>query len=404
MLNEAQIKDLVDKALAGGASQEELRVLTDALKDDPDYAVTEQVTTYLSTQPATHTLPSQERISNMADEILAADKLAGMSAVPERSQVRVIALWKKLAVAAVILAAAITTFYLWPNNKKPFKGVMGPQAPIAGDINPGNNKARLILASGATILLDTLVSGIIPVQGSTQVAKCEDGQLSYTTAEGVPVANGITTALYNTVVVPRGGQYKLILADGTEVWLNAASSLHFPVAFTGNERVVELDGEGYFEVAKDAARPFTVRTKRADVKVLGTHFNVCAYDGEDWKTTLLEGKVSARRNTAEATLTPGNQAILAVNGETFRIVPNADLDEAIAWKEGFFQFNDASVASIMQQVSRWYDVDIEYKDTATRAQFNGRINRNIRLSGIVNALQQGGIKCSIDNNRLLVYP
>ncbi|WP_315822723.1 FecR family protein [Paraflavitalea speifideaquila] len=221
-------------------------------------------------------------------------------------------------------------------NKKPFNGVTGPQEVVKGDINPGNNKARLILANNSVIVLDTLANGALAQQGNTQISKCDNGQLSYTTTETTPNTNSTTALLFNTVEVPRGGQYKLILADGTEVWLNAASSLRFPVAFTGNERIVELDGEGYFEVAKDAARPFTVRTKRADVQVLGTHFNVCAYAGEDWKTTLLEGKVAAKRNAAQALLTPGNQAILAVNEETFRIVPNADLDEAIAWKEGFF--------------------------------------------------------------------
>jgi ferric-dicitrate binding protein FerR (iron transport regulator) len=229
-------------------------------------------------------------------------------------------------------------------------------------------------------------------------------------------------------VVPRGGQYQLILTDGTQVWLNAASYLRFPVEFTGEQRIVELEGEGYFEVAKDAARPFIVRTRPADVRVLGTHFNVCAYPAEDWKTTLLEGKVEVtdvKSETADVKdashltshisriLSPGQQAIItlqpSISSQSIKspqiTVQKADIDEAIAWKEGYFHFNDASVKNIMQQVSRWYDVDIVYKDTAAgSAQFNGRINRTIKLSGIVNALKQGGIKCTIDQRRLLVNP
>lgn len=425
MLNEAHLRDLLEKAVAGKASDEELGMLADALKSDADYEVIDQIAAFLNKQNAAYTLPTEERMSRLVDEILEADKLSSLPAIPARPRAPIVALWKKIAVAAVVIVAATATIYLWKINKQPAEVLTGNEVNKNADVNPGNNKARLTLADGSTVVLDTMANGTLSVQGNARISKCNDGQVSYTAEEAVSKANDPTTTLYNTITVPRGGQYKLILADGTEVWLNAASSLRFPVTFTGQERIVELEGEGYFEVAKDAARPFSVHTKQADVRVLGTHFNVCAYPEEDWKTTLLEGSVAVDSwsrqgsgeigNTATTNLQqsimlkPGQQAVIALqssksNQSSKIMVQTADIDEAIAWKEGYFQFNDASVPFIMQQVSRWYDVDIVYKDMAGKGRFNGRINRNIKLSGIVNALKEGGINCVIEQSRLLVYP
>lgn len=431
MLNEAHLQTLLEKALAGQASDEELRTLVEALQHDENLAVAEEITALLSKRSADYVLPGEERIAKLADEILKADKLSAAQPLPARRKAPVVALWKKIAAAAIIVGVAITAFYLWQINRQPVDAVTGNMEKKQDDVNPGNNKARLILADGSIVVLDSIANGTLSVQGHTRIAKQKDGQLSYSVVETAPADNNTSGPLFNTVAVPRGGQYQLILADGTQVWLNAASSLRFPVSFTGNERIVELEGEGYFEVAKDAARPFAVRTKRADVQVLGTHFNVCAYPEEDWKATLLEGKVqvvnrqsatgpkdSFRSNETvqqPAILKPGEQAIIAAQSAQSNqpssnlsrpgiLVQTADIDEAIAWKEGYFQFNDASVIAIMQQVSRWYDVDIVYKDSVSRARFNGRVNRAIRLSGVVNALKQGGINCTIEQNRLLVYP
>lgn len=431
MLNEAHLQTLLEKALAGQASDEELRTLVEALQHDENLAVAEEITALLSKRSADYLLPGEERIAKLADEILKADKLSAAQPLPARRKAPVVALWKKIAAAAIIVGVAITAFYLWQINRQPVDAVTGNMEKKQDDVNPGNNKARLILADGSIVVLDSIANGTLSVQGHTRIAKQQDGQLSYSVVETEPADNNTSGPLFNTVAVPRGGQYQLILADGTQVWLNAASSLRFPVSFTGNERIVELEGEGYFEVAKDAARPFAVRTKRADVQVLGTHFNVCAYPEEDWKATLLEGKVqvvsrqsatgpkdSFRSNETvqqPAILKPGEQAIIAAQSAQSNqpssnlsrpgiLVQTADIDEAIAWKEGYFQFNNASVIAIMQQVSRWYDVDIVYKDSVSRARFNGRVNRAIRLSGVVNALKQGGINCTIEQNRLLVYP
>lgn len=413
MLNEAQVKDLLEKVLAGKASEEELRMLADTLKRDADYEVTEEMTAFLSKQQAAYALPGEERVTMLADRILEADKLPALSSIPLRPKTTVVALWKKVAVAAAVIVAVAATWFLWPAKKQTAGGELtGTDTNKGADVNPGNNKARLILANGKVVVLDTAANGTLSVQGQALISKCSDGQVSYTSSENAPKEINPAAPLFNTIEVPRGGQYKLILSDGTQVWLNAASSLRFPVTFTGQERMVELEGEGYFEVSPLPAfpggggekKPFIVRTMQADVRVLGTHFNVCAYAGEAWKTTLLEGKVVVKHNNTQSTLMPGNQALLATREENIRIIPDADVFEAIAWKEGYFKFNDAGVGSIMQQLSRWYDVDIVYKDTLNRPRFNGQINRNIRLSGIVNALKQGGINCTIEQNKLLVYP
>lgn len=421
MSHEAHLQALLEKALAGQASEEELSRLVEELKQDENFEMTEEVAALLAGRSTSHTIPGEERANNMVNAILDADKLTGAQPLPVRQHTApVLALWKKIAVAAAIVAVAVAAFYLWPANKRSATGLTDNNPGRQQDVDPGHNKARLILADGTVVGLDTLANGALQVQGQTRIAKQKDGQLAYETAPASNNNNNITSSpLYNTVVVPRGGQYKLILTDGTQVWLNAASYLRFPVEFTGEERMVELEGEGYFEVAKDAARPFIVRTRPADVRVLGTHFNVCAYPAEDWKTTLLEGKVRVEAIDAQLPtpdsrlLQPGQQAIIAIqpsiSSQSIKSpqiqVQICDIDEAIAWKEGYFKFTNASVKNIMQQVSRWYDVDIVYKDTAaSRAQFNGSINRSIKLSGVVNALSAGGIKCTIDQRRLLVNP
>lgn len=430
MSNEARIQLILEKALAGQASEEELDHLLEHLKNDTGFEMTEELAAILANRNSVIPTPVEAKANSMVDAILNADKLDQDQPIP--SATPVLPLWKKIAVAAAILAAAITAYYVWPVNHEQTQ-TLSDRNPNnqQQDISPGNNKARLILSDGSQLVLDSLANGTVQVQGETRIAKHADGQLAYEAASGISKTADL---LYNTIVVPRGGQYQLTLADGTRVWLNAASQLRYPVAFTGSDRTVELTGEGYFEVAQNASKPFFVRTGTADIAVLGTHFNVSAYAGEEWKTTLLEGKVSVMSTEANRkkdtqilnkqtstfrfeppiVLQPGQQAVITglsrpITPASSRIptisVKKADIDETIAWKEGFFHFNDASVENIMQQVSRWYDVDIVYKDTASsNALFNGRINRNIRLSGIVNALKQGGINCSIQQKHLLVYP
>lgn len=401
MLSEAQLKELMDKALAGNASGEELSSLAEALKADDSFALTDHIAAQLSSATEIIALPSQSRMNQMADAILGADKLITRE---DRPQARVIGWWKWAAAAAVVTGIAITSYLMWPAAKPAQSGVAVVEPAKQTDVQPGNNKARLILADNSSIVLDSIGNGTVSMQGRVAVAKQKDGQLMYSAPSKIDEPALTASLLYNTIAIPRGGQYQLILADGSKVWLNAASSLRFPVAFAANERRVQLTGEGYFEVSKDADRPFIVQTQTADVRVLGTHFNVSAYPDEAWKTTLLEGSVAVKRNASQVFLRPGNQAIVKGMDDHIALVREADTDEAIAWKEGFFHFKDADVVSVMNQLSRWYDVDIVYKEPVQNKAFKGRITRNVRLSGLVKALKESGINCEIEQHKLIVYP
>jgi ferric-dicitrate binding protein FerR (iron transport regulator) len=265
------------------------------------------------------------------------------------------------------------------------------------DIAPGGNKAILTLADGTQVILDSANNGAITKQGNVTVIKLDDGQLAYN------ASSTSTSALtYNTVTTPRGGQYQLVLSDGTKVWLNAASSLRFPTAFVGSERKVEMTGEGYFEVAHNDKKPFLVRAGGMDVEVLGTHFNINSYKDEMvTTTTLLEGAVqvsSVQGNMVN--LRPGQQSVLS--GSALRVSP-ADTDMAIAWKEGYFRFKNESVPAIMRKLSRWYDVEIVYRGGPGKEAFGGKISRSKTLAEVLEMLQSTKkIHFKIEERRIIV--
>lgn len=254
------------------------------------------------------------------------------------------------------------------------------------DIKPGSDKAVLKLADGTEVELNG-VGTSIPQQGIAQIVS-QNGQLSYQ-------AKGTTSELiYNTVSTPRGGQYQLTLADGSKVWLNAASSLKFPASFTGSERVVELQGEAYFEIAKNKTMPFRVRMASGDeVRVLGTHFNVMAYpDEKEIKTTLLEGSVkilTSKGMEPDVILAPNQQAIIS-SGGNLSVLKDYNVNEAVAWKTGNFIFNDTRLEVIMRQVERWYDVDVIYDDSLRNMQFGGMVSRKENVTELLNLLELTG--------------
>jgi ferric-dicitrate binding protein FerR (iron transport regulator) len=231
--------------------------------------------------------------------------------------------------------------------------------------------------------------------------------LTYTIA-GLQVTEK-DAAFYNTITTPRGGQYQVTLSDGTKVWLNAASSIRFPVLFTGNERKVEITGEAYFEVAKNVSKPFKVKTISSEVEVLGTHFNVNAYDDEAVaKTTLLEGlvKVSVPQTggkLAARFLQPGQQSGITKDGR-ISVLNNADTEEAVAWKNGRFQFRSADLKSILRQISRWYDVDVVYKGNVD-LHFTGQLTRDDYVSKVFDKLAlTGEVHFKIEGKKIIVSP
>jgi ferric-dicitrate binding protein FerR (iron transport regulator) len=244
------------------------------------------------------------------------------------------------------------------------------------------------------------------------VIKLKNGQLSYQTAasDKLQAASPVT---YNTLSTPRGGQYQLTLPDGSKVWLNAASSIHYPTAFTGKERSVEITGEAYFEVAKDPYKPFRVVSLAAagnsplEIKVLGTHFNVNAYEDEaSISTSLLEGKLSINGSRP---LAAGEQAVI-VRGpsgaaKAIRIVNVPDIEGSIAWKEGLFNFNQENISSIMRQLSRWYDVEVAFEGPLPKDQFTAIISRNNNISQVLKMLEATNrIHFKIDRKKITTMP
>ena len=254
-------------------------------------------------------------------------------------------------------------------------------------------------------MLDHSGNGVLASEGDAVIRKEDDGKLVYNTSGQ---AAGQKTK-YNSVLIPRGGQYQLTLPDGTKVWLNAESSLRFPVAFTGDTRRVELSGEAYFEVAKNKKKPFYVLAKGTEVQVLGTHFNVSAYN-EAVETTLLEGSVKLNSNGNTALLKPG-QSGTRNNIGAFK-VENADLETAVDWKNGFFVFHDETIQSILQKASRWYDVEIEFRGNTASRQFYGKVSRykniddllkNLELTGEIHFKVEAG-SASGKGRRIIVMP
>lgn len=316
--------------------------------------------------------------------------------------------WHLPAAAAVIFILISVSAYLLlsPESAKlETANVIPEKISPQNDIAPGGNKAVLTLADGSTIVLDSAANGKLTQQGNVRVQKLNSGLLVYT-VDGKQVTEN-DEAFYNTISTPRGGQYQVTLADGTEVWLNAESSIRFPVIFTGSERNVEITGEAYFEVAKNKAMPFKVKAHNSEIEVLGTHFNVNAYNDEpSIKTTLLEGsiKVSVPQSIAEQAakyLEPGQQAGILKSGK-ISVFDNADIEEVMAWKNGRFQFKSSDLKTILRQIGRWYDVDIEYKGNVD-LHFTGQLTRNEYVSKVFEKLElTGEVHLKIEGKKIIV--
>jgi ferric-dicitrate binding protein FerR (iron transport regulator) len=316
-----------------------------------------------------------------------------------RMQLRPVLLRRRWQIAAAILIL-VGGAALWLLNKPVRQNEELPNNSLSEErsIQPGGNKAILILANGTIIGLDSVQNGVLASQGNTKVLKTGNGQLAYNAA-----IKGSDKVLYNTVVTPRGGQYEIVLPDDTKVWLNAGSSLKFPTMFTGKERQVELRGEGYFEVAKDEKMPFKVKVNNMEVEVLGTKFNVMAYDDEKTiNTTLLEGSVSVSAKNNDVLLKQGQQAALnRVSGQMMVVKATAD---AVAWKDGLFRFNDTDLKTIMRQIARWYDVEVSYQGDIPGRTFTGTMPRTVSLSHVLEVLTLSNVHFKVIGRKIVVTP
>lgn len=305
--------------------------------------------------------------------------------IPEDNNTRYLKKWYSIAAAVILICLSTGAYFLL---KKPAANNLATKnQPLKNDIAPGGNKAVLTLANGTQVILDDAKNGSISQNASVKVNKTGNGVLVYHFNKNISGENNVRPPEINTITTPRGGQYQIILEDGTKVWLNAASSIKFPQVFTDKIRQVELSGEAYFEVTKNKAKPFIVKTNGTQVQVFGTHFNINAYtDNSSVATTLLEGSVSMTYAGATIMLKPGQQG---VTGEkSVPIKANfVDTEEVVAWKNGLFIFHDESIANIMKQVSRWYDVDIEYMDGTQNKEFGGTISKYKNITELLNNIQ-----------------
>ncbi|MGE9313791.1 FecR family protein [Niabella sp. CJ426] len=304
----------------------------------------------------------------------------------------------------LVAVAAVTVFFLigWAV----YKLIIGKDQPsdtpgeitVFNDILPGGNKGGLLLADGSYIALGKEQQDVVAVKGKGQFTQLDDGEIACSETESSN-SNG-----YNTLTTPKGGQYRLRLPDGTRVWLNSASSIKFPTAFNKNRREVEVTGMVYFEVAKRASQPFIAKSRGMEVKVLGTHFCINTYDKDQvGKVSLIEGKVEVYNLSSNIlkTLHPGQQADLAQNGNIV-VQDSADLTSVVAWKDGFFDFEDSDLPSVMRQIEQWYDIEVIFEGAITREKFGGRISRNLPLSKILHLLKLNGIDFQMNGRRLLI--
>lgn len=341
-------------------------------------------------------LESDEETGAMPDDT-AANMLRHImhtgAAAPQPAPVRAIPMWQRVAVAASVLAViAVAGYKIYVKNKV---GNM----PIASNHAPASKKddgARLVRGDGSVIDLEHYKDTAMDVQSGVSVNR-QGNTLSYT-------SNAAVTPTINTLYTNKGGTYQLVLPDGTKAWLNAASSIRFPTAFTDSTREVTIQGEVYFEIAQQARQPFIVKTNTIEIAVLGTHFNVMAYEEEqNICTSLLEGAVNVISGSTVRLMKPGQQAL--VNREHKGIsISNADVDAAIAWKEGRFEFN-GNIKSIMRELARWYDVQFIYEGEITNRAFAGTFSRQDSLEDILHTLElTGSIHFNINDKTIIVSP
>jgi ferric-dicitrate binding protein FerR (iron transport regulator) len=299
------------------------------------------------------------------------------------------------AAAAAVAALVVSVYLLRHPVRETRKDELSPVAAI--DIPPGGNKATLTLGGGQVILLDSSANGRLAVQGATTITKRAGGLIAYD-------VKGAGAAVENTLTTPRGGQYRLTLPDGTKVWVNAASSIIYPTAFTGKERKVRIEGEAFFEVAQNKDQPFIVEVRDGlSVEVLGTGFNVNAYSDEpSVRTTLVSGSVKVRYDRESLLLKPDQQVQLTGARLTLDKQPN--MDETLAWRNGYFLFSRTPLDVVMRQLSRWYDIDIVYAGGVPAIRFEGDMKRDLNLSEVLNILRKMEVHCKMEGRRLIVLP
>jgi len=374
-MNSDDFKKLAEHILSGNASEEELARYNhwfNSLQNKEEYEIENE--------------PQKERdlLHRIRADIRLSDKHTGFLKL------------KHVAAAAILLIAIGAGSYIFyrKNDLKDRAAFVTSKG-----IPPGKDQAVLTLADGKHIVLAQTNNGQIAQQSGSLVIKSDSNWLVYHAAMN---AQNKLAVQYNLLSTPRGGQYKVVLPDGTKAWLNSVSSIQFPTSFEGNERDVQISGEVYFEVAHNKLKPFIVSAKDVKISVLGTHFDVNAY-GDDGhiKATLLQGSVKVANNKQNVVITPGEQALVSET-ENDISVNQVNVANIVAWTQGLLSFEDNNVKEFMANLSRWYDLDIEYKGKISVANMGGMINRNTNLSDVLSALDAEGIHAKLEGRKLIV--
>jgi len=315
-------------------------------------------------------------------------------------ETKVVQLWKRVAVAAsVAILIGLGVFYFSKPQTQSNQIVNQPH-----DITPGGTKGVLTLSNGKQIVLaDISEKGTIALENDVTIKLYANGVVTYVINSKEDSSKEDANS-FNTLSTPTGGQYNIVLGDGTKVYLNAVSSIKYPTQFSGDKRIVELEGEAYFEVAKNRKKPFIVKSGDQTVEVLGTHFSVHNYNDESViKTTLLEGSVAISHKNKKVILKPGQQSNVSNSFDNIQ-VKEVDTEVAIAWKNGRFKFDNADLKSVMQQLERWYGVNVVYKGNVSDVRFNGGTFMNKNLSEVLKVLELSHIKFKIEGKTIIVYP
>lgn len=403
MLNE-RIHSLITRYFRGLCTPEEKKELSEWIlhaADDEDLA-TELASAWEGYQPdqTAYLLGKDplERIKIRLIQEIESDDRHPLRAVSHRKPRRWI-----LYSAAAVLVLAVAAYFFLASYKSSFRP---NDAPRTADIAPGGNHAILTLANGRSIRLEKAQRGQLAAQGNERVIKVDSGLLAFQSSDKAIPPSSASTAT-NTLTTPRGGQYSLLLPDGTRVWLNAASSIKFPTAFGDKERKVTITGEAYFTVSHDARRPFIVEAGNQTITDLGTEFNVNLYKDDDSATitTLVEGaiRVTGPDRSFSKNPLPGQQ-VRSDNHGVLHLVENADVKDVVAWKNGYFSFDKADLKTIMNQLARWYDIAVRYEGDIPVKNFGGEIQRSLSLSEVLGIMEQSGLHFSLVGREVIISP
>ncbi|NML23026.1 DUF4974 domain-containing protein [Pseudoflavitalea sp. G-6-1-2] len=383
------------------AEMDELKLLLE--QDDTDQSIGYAEDQLVMNTPFDPVPFNREKWMQVADMIINADKVSAVNNEPTVLQTRKFFIgWRGIRriAAAAILLAVLSTFY-WLMNRHSARPTI-VKVSAENKVEPGRSGAKLTLADGSILVLDSAGNGVVAQQKGTSVL-LHNGSLRYDAALA-------SQAALNTLETPRGRQFHVQLPDGTRVWLNSGSSITYPTFFTGPERRVSMKGEAYFDVAKNAAKPFRVSvTDEAEVNVLGTQFNVNAYkDDGSINTTLIEGAVELQKITGKPgenfskhalKLKPGQQAKLT---DELQLVSNPDISKVLAWKNGLFNFEGATLIEAMKQLERWYDIEVIYPAKIPDFTFFGELSQSTSMEGMIRALEKSGLHFRMDGRKLII--